>query len=62
MLETPANQVAANLVAIAFDPPLFTNDTFISYRKGRILKKYERSLIKMLTSQALASRVQALEA
>jgi LysR family transcriptional regulator, cys regulon transcriptional activator len=61
MLETPANQLAANLVAIAFDPPLFTNDTFISYRKGRILKKYERSLVKMLTSQALASRVQALE-
>jgi DNA-binding transcriptional LysR family regulator len=38
--------------AIEFDPPLFENQTYVAYRKGRLLKRFEQLFIKALSSSA----------
>jgi DNA-binding transcriptional LysR family regulator len=39
----------SSLVVIPFEPILFNNDTFVAYRKGRLLKRYEQLLIESLS-------------
>jgi DNA-binding transcriptional LysR family regulator len=37
---------------IEFDPPLFENQTYVAYRKGRLLKRFEQLFIKALSSNS----------
>jgi LysR family transcriptional regulator, cys regulon transcriptional activator len=37
--------------ALRFDPPLFDNQTYVAYRKGRLLKRFEQLFIKSLAEQ-----------
>jgi hypothetical protein len=35
----------------AFKPALFDNQTYVAYRKGRLLKRFEQLFIKALSEQ-----------
>jgi LysR family transcriptional regulator, cys regulon transcriptional activator len=42
------NDTSSGLVALPFEPALFSNDTFVAYRKGRLLKRFEQLFVQSL--------------
>ena len=42
------NESGGALVALPFKPALFSNDTFVAYRKGRLLKRFEQLFVQSL--------------